>query len=189
MADDIDAATDALELADATPPEQVDPNEDPTGRYIEWTQKDGEVAHWRLADEIGVIPLMMFARQANNGMDSNDLGALEVMFQLLQDCIHPDVFRRFINWGTQQKLQPDDIFQIVQLAWEAISGDPSGSASGSSPGSSTTSPSSNGTSGNRASRRSRGKGQQRARKDDPQAELKRSLGIVPITAEGLAEGL
>lgn len=46
---------------------------------------------FKVSDSIGLMPLMEFAFHANSGLDTSDMGALAAIYEMLQDCISPDV--------------------------------------------------------------------------------------------------
>lgn len=78
---------------------------------------------YRVADKVGVWPLMQFARAAEMGVSLRDAKGLAALHAMLQDAIHPDDWGQFQEDMIAQKtvdLQAmmDVSQQVVQLLSE-----------------------------------------------------------------------
>jgi hypothetical protein len=97
---------------------------------------------FRLAEKVGLMPLLSFAALAEAGVDTMDFRALATMYHLLQQIIHPDDWGRFQSHASEVRADADDLLGVVTLGLEAVSGRPSGPSNDSSAGPGTTSQSS-----------------------------------------------
>lgn len=61
-----------------------------TGEVLTYNGKS-----YRMADRIGVWPLMQLARAAQEGVNSTDMRGLAALHAMFQDMIHPDDFPQF----------------------------------------------------------------------------------------------
>jgi hypothetical protein len=124
---------------------------------------------FRIADEIGVMPLMEFAAAASSGLDSAEVEGMAAMYAMLADCladeerdengklVRPAEFPRFRQVAKQHKADGDTLLAVCTRVYEVVSGRPTEQPSDSSDGQSSTSPSSSPS---------------RARRD--------ALGLVPV---------
>lgn len=87
---------------------------------------------FRIADKVGLMPLMRFAHAASSGLDTGDMEALAAMYDMLADCIHPEDWPAFEAHATASKADADDLFPVVQQTVEALAARPTKSRSGSS---------------------------------------------------------
>jgi hypothetical protein len=97
---------------------------------------------FRLADKMGLMPLMRFAKVAQDGVNAEDLAGLTAMYDLLEQCIHPEDWPRFVAAATKHRVQGDDLMEVVKQAIEAMSARPTARSSASSDGPPLTKPSS-----------------------------------------------
>ena len=108
----------------------------------EGVSTDGRVSvlghSYRVADKVGLMPLLKFAHAANEGIDSQDIEGLNAIYEMLYDCIHPDDWSRFQKEMTADKAFVDDLLPVVQQAIQIISARPTGEPSDSSTSSGTT---------------------------------------------------
>ncbi len=102
----------------------------------------------RVADSIGMAPLMDFASAAASGLDSSEMEGLAAIRAMLKDCIVPEDWSAFWSLANTHKAQPEELLEICRVVYEAVSGRPtdrhsdsSSGASVSTPPSSTSSPS------------------------------------------------
>jgi hypothetical protein len=102
--------------------------------------------HYRIADKVGLMPLLKFAKTAKSGVDSDDLDGLVAIYDMLKDCIAPDEWDRFVEEMTEAKAETDELMQVVGRTLEILSARPTRPSTGSSPGGSTTGPGSTPTS-------------------------------------------
>lgn len=114
---------------------------------------------FRIADKIGLMPLLKFAHAASSGIDTSDMRALDALYEMLRDCIHPgnDLepgqdgydpgdWDAFTEHAVKQKADADDLFPVVTAVIELLTARPTQPPPASSPGQSATSASSTGTS-------------------------------------------
>lgn len=99
---------------------------------------------FRVADKVGLMPLMRFAHVARQGVDANDMDGLDAIYTLLQQCIADDEWQRFEDAATRVRADGDDLIAVVTAAIEIISARPTGQPSDSSVGLPTTSVNSEG---------------------------------------------
>jgi hypothetical protein len=133
--------------------------------------------HFRIADKIGLMPLLKFSAFAD--VSTNDPRALGAMYALLRDCIHPgspgcgecddckngaeqacaDYDRG--DWGAFEdhamavRADADDLFGVISKVMELIAGRPTKRPVSSSPGPRRTSARSTGSSSSRRAKGSR----------------------------------
>lgn len=101
---------------------------------------------YRIADKVGLMPLIRFARAARRGTDAADMEGLAAIGDMLEDCIDPEDWPRFEADATLHKADDTDLLPVVQQTIELLTARPTRRPSGSSDGPSTTSPSSTGSS-------------------------------------------
>lgn len=87
-----------------------------------------------VADKIGLMPLMRFARVAEAGVDSGDMAGLAAMYDLLEQCIADESWPAFQRAATRNRADGDDLMRVVKDAIEAIAARPTGRPSDSSDG-------------------------------------------------------
>jgi hypothetical protein len=107
---------------------------------------------FRIADRIGLMPMMRFAKAAKAGVDSNDLDGLAAMYDLLEQCLADDEWARFERHADRHRADGDELMEVVSKVFEVLSERPTRRPSDSSDGPSTTSPSSTDASSSRALR-------------------------------------
>ncbi len=95
-----------------------------------------------VAEKIGLMPLMRFAKVAQSGVDSADMAGLAAMYDLLEQCIAPADWQRFQTAADRSRADGDDLMGVVRDAIEAISARPTSQPSDSSDGPTATPPSS-----------------------------------------------
>jgi hypothetical protein len=138
---------------------------------------------FRLADRIGLVPLIMLAVAGKAGADSNDGAGLIALHDVLRDCIdneHPSLrdtetgelildedgepvpdlsapseWERFLQHAMETKADGDDLGEVVKQAITALSARPSQRPGGSSAGPKTISPNSKASSRATGTRTSR----------------------------------
>jgi hypothetical protein len=107
---------------------------------------------FRIADRIGLMPMMRFAKAAKSGVDSNDLDGLAAMYDLLEQCLADDEWPRFEKHADRHRADGDELMEIVSKVFEVLSERPTQRPSDSSDGPSTTTSSSTAGSSSRALR-------------------------------------
>lgn len=92
-------------------------------------------AKFKVAEKVGLAPLMRFAKVAQVGTDSMSLEGLAAMYDLLGNCfLDTAEFERFLNLATEQRAGSDELFDVVKTMIEAISARPTGQPTASSDG-------------------------------------------------------
>lgn len=119
---------------------------------------------FRLADTIGLAPMIRFAMAARKGVDSNDVEGLAALGDMIEQCIHPDEVDAFWLHATANRCDGDALLEVVTDAMTTITGRPTSRPSVSSDGPQTTSGSSKDGSSSVV----------------PFEERARALGMVPI---------
>ena len=105
-----------------------------------------------VADAIGLMPLMRFAKVAQAGADSSDLEGLAAMYDLLEQCIHEDDWVRFQKVATRVKADDKALFGVVREVMATVAGRPTRRPSDSSDGPPSTKPNSGDVSSSRSLR-------------------------------------
>lgn len=125
---------------------------------------------YRIADKIGLAPLIRFGKLAKSGADSGDMGSLAVMYDVLDQCFartcaacgswdqslldHPDKaegccpardvvtaeFDRFMDVATAARWDDEEILAVVGKVMEALTARPTSRPSASSAGPPSTPP-------------------------------------------------
>lgn len=102
---------------------------------------------FRLADDTGIMPLLMFAAAAHDGLDSRDMAGLAAMYAMVRDCIADDAeWQRFVRHAVLTKAKADDLMTVVNQAVEILTARPQVPPGDSSAGRRTTSDGSKGSS-------------------------------------------
>lgn len=93
----------------------------------------------RVADEIGLMPIMDFAEAADAGLDAGQMEGLAAIRRMLRDCIEPEDWPRFHATAVSNKADANLLLEVVQTVMEVVTGRPtdrdSDSPSGQSPSS------------------------------------------------------
>lgn len=101
-------------------------------------------AEYRLADEIGIVPLMRWAAAAD--LSTDDTGAMGAMWAILQDLIDAKDFPAWVKHATRNKANAEEVLDFVNVCMEAITGNPTERPASSSDTEQSTSPASTETS-------------------------------------------
>lgn len=112
---------------------------------------------FRLADSIGMMPLLRFANASKNGLDSEDMEGMAAMYAMIRDVIHrPALFEadgttrildpltgkpaydehewnRFVETATDSKAEGEDIMGFINQAMPVIAARPRKRPGDSSP--------------------------------------------------------
>jgi len=91
-----------------------------------------------VAEKLGVLPMMRFAKVAKGGADSSDMDGLAAMYDLLQQSIADDEWERFSDHADAQRADSEELMQVVADVIAIHSGRPTSRPSDSSDGSQTT---------------------------------------------------
>jgi hypothetical protein len=89
---------------------------------------------FRMADSIGVMPLMRFAKVAKAGADSNNMDGLVAMYDLLEQCIEPSEWVRFQEHADKTRADGEQLMAVVGEVFASVAERPTGRPSGSSGG-------------------------------------------------------
>lgn len=106
-----------------------------------------------VADKIGLMPLMRFAKVAKAGVDSADLDGLAAMYDLLEQCIAPEEWARFEAHADKIRADGEELMRVVGKVFEILTDRPTVRPSDSSDGPTTTGPRFTSTSVERVSSR------------------------------------
>ena len=93
-----------------------------------------------VADKIGLMPLMRFAKAAQGGVDSNDMAGLAAMYDLIEQCIAPADWARFQSVADKTRADGEELMAVVKDVIEALSARPTTRPSDSSAGPATIEP-------------------------------------------------
>lgn len=102
-------------------------------------------AEFRMADRVGLMPLLKFAHASAQGLDSNDMEGMAALYAMVRDCIDGDEWVRFERHAIDTKAEADDLMGAVTQVIEALSARPTAPPGDSSAGRRTTSGSSKGS--------------------------------------------
>lgn len=87
---------------------------------------------FRIADSVGLMPLMEFAYHANSGMDTSDMNALAAIYEMLKDCVHEDEWNHFRAHAKKIKADAEILMNVVQETVELLTARPTSQESVSS---------------------------------------------------------
>lgn len=104
---------------------------------------------FELAEKVGLLPLIKFARIAKAGVDADDMEGLVAQGELLEQCFTDEAWTRFETVATTNRADGEELMTVVSEAIELISQRPTQESSDSSDGPTTTQPSSVGDSSSR----------------------------------------
>jgi hypothetical protein len=79
---------------------------------------------YRIADKIGAMPLLRFAKVAETGVGVDDMVGLAATYDLLEQCLTPDDWRRFIQHATTSRASADEILDLMKSTYAVMSGRP-----------------------------------------------------------------
>ena len=91
-----------------------------------------------MADRIGLMPLMRFAKTAKAGADTQDLDGLVAMYDLLEQCIDPADWPRFQETANRERADGEQLMAVVGKVFQALAARPTRRSSDSSDGPTTT---------------------------------------------------
>ncbi len=97
---------------------------------------------FRIADRIGLMPLMRFAKVAQSGVDADDMAGLAAMYDLLEQCIAPEDWSRFCDSADRSRADGEELMAVVAEVMEKLSARPTRRPSDSSAGPTPTAPNS-----------------------------------------------
>lgn len=97
---------------------------------------------YRIADAVGLMPLMRFAYFARQGIHADDIEGLAAMYDLIRTCLADDEWERFEADAIDKRADEEALLEVVTATIEVLSARPTRRPSGSSDGPSATSPNS-----------------------------------------------
>lgn len=86
---------------------------------------------YRMAESIGMMPMLKFAHVSSRGVDSNDLEGMAALYSMIRDCIDPDEWARFEQDAIDKKADGDDLLAVVSKVIETVSARPTRPPKGS----------------------------------------------------------
>lgn len=107
---------------------------------------DFEGKPFHVAERVGVMALMRFAKLAQTGAKPLSMVALAAQYDLLEQCIHPDDWAAFQTHAETVRADGQQLFGVVKDVFGVLADRPTGPQSDSSSGLRTTEPSSTGDS-------------------------------------------
>lgn len=103
-----------------------------------------------VAERIGAMPLMRFAKIAQGGVDANEMAGLAAIYDLLEQAVDPADWQRFCDHADKTRASGDELMTVVRDAITVLSARPTSRPSDSPGGPPTTQESSGGDSSSRA---------------------------------------
>ena len=97
---------------------------------------------FRVADRVGALPLMRFAKLAKSGLDIDEMDGLVAAYDLLGQVIHAEDWARFEEHADREHAGGDELLDFIASALVVASARPTGRPSDSSDGPQTIEPSS-----------------------------------------------
>lgn len=79
---------------------------------------------FRMADSIGLMPLLKFAHAQAQGIDANDMEGLVALYAVIRDCIDESEFAAFERHCMDTKAEGDELMALVQECVAAIAARP-----------------------------------------------------------------
>ena len=133
------------------------------------------VGHFRIAESVGLMPLLKFAHAASSGLTEDSMEGMSAMYAMIRDCIHPghectcnmkpgegrrhidgceyvpSDWDRFERTAIDSRAEGEDLMTVVETVMEVITARPTTPPSGSSPPDASSSPKSKRASPSRGS--------------------------------------
>lgn len=91
-----------------------------------------------VAEKVGLMPLLRFAKAAKAGVDSADMDGMAAMYDLLRQCIADEEWAAFEAHADDQRASDEDLLGLVQRAMAVLAERPTRRPSDSSAGPQTT---------------------------------------------------
>ena len=106
-------------MADEVQELQAAVEEVPADRAVEFLG-----VRYRMADRIGLMPLLKFAHSASKGMNSEDIEGMAAMYAMIRDCIDPGDFPRFEQAAIDGRAEAEELLKVVSDVIEKLSARP-----------------------------------------------------------------
>ena len=97
-------------------------------------------AEFAVADKIGLMPLMKFAKIAKRGVDSADQEGLAAMYDMIEQCIADEEWDAFEEHATKTRAGDEELLQVIKDVMTILSERPTSRPSVSSDGPPATAP-------------------------------------------------
>jgi hypothetical protein len=117
----------------AVPGDVLDVHVDDTAETVEFLGR-----RFRVADRVGLMPIMRFAKAAKAGTDSNDMDGISAMFDLLRQCIADEDWPAFEAHADATRADGEELMGVVVAAMSLVQARPTKPRSTSSGGPRTT---------------------------------------------------
>jgi hypothetical protein len=89
---------------------------------------DGKIellgAEFKMAEKMGLAPMILLAVASRKGVDSNDPAGLVALHDVISDCIDESEHDRFWQHAVAVKADGDELMQAVKKAVEALAARP-----------------------------------------------------------------
>jgi hypothetical protein len=85
---------------------------------------------FRMAEKIGLMPLLHLAVASKKGVDASDMDGLVAMYEVLRDCIEESEWVKFETHAVDTKADADDLQKVVADVIEVVSARPTKSPNG-----------------------------------------------------------
>jgi hypothetical protein len=93
-------------------------------RYEHAPDSAKEGRQFRIADRVGLMPLIEFAFHANSGMSTSDMSSMAAIYEMLMDCIDPEEWDAFRRYSKEIKADTDDLMEVIQQTTELLTANP-----------------------------------------------------------------
>jgi len=99
------------------------------GKHFTFMDKE-----FRLAEKVGLMPLMRFAHMASTGMDTDEdfMTAMASIYEMIKDVIHEDEWPSFQQHAIDTKAGETELLSVVSQAVEIMTSRPTEPGSDSS---------------------------------------------------------
>lgn len=87
-----------------------------------------------IAERVAALPLMRFAKVARSGTQASDMEGLAALYDLLEQCVHPDDWDRFQAHAERQRADGEQLLTVVQEVFALLAERPTGRSTASSDG-------------------------------------------------------
>jgi hypothetical protein len=103
-----------------------------------------------IAERVATMPLLRFAKLAQDDADSDDMSSLAAMYDLIEMCFDPADWARFQKAATKHKADGTELMGVVSQVFQVLAARPTQRPSDSSDGPPSIEPSSTSTHVDRA---------------------------------------
>lgn len=82
---------------------------------------EGPRRAFRIAETIGLMPLLRFAHSAKSGLDTDDMEGMAALYTMIRDVVHEGDWEDFQEYATVVKAEDEELLEFVSGAIEVIS--------------------------------------------------------------------